>query len=259
MTETFDVAGPLQLRVALDYGSVRVVARPGSTATVDVRPAVAGRQQDVEAAQNVRVTQTGATLDVRGAASGWRRFVRPGGADVDIEVPEHSDVTVTTGYADVEVSGPAGDCAVRTTGGSLRVPGRKRTKYGATTVGRVTDGGRVESTHGSIRVRETSGATNLSAASGDLVVDRASGELTVRVTYGAVQVGELTAGSCAVSTSYGGVDVGIPTGTAAYLDVQSDHGSVRSELGRADEPAVGVERVTVHARSSYGAITIRRA
>ena len=62
-----------------------------------------------------------------------------------------------------------------------------------------------------------------------------------------------------MSGSYGAVTVGIPTGTAAYLDVRSDHGRVRSELGRAAEPRPDTERAAVRARTSYGDITIRRA
>ncbi|MEP6649169.1 MAG: DUF4097 family beta strand repeat-containing protein [Lapillicoccus sp.] len=259
----FEVAGPLDVRVHLDYGLLRVVARTTTTATVRTAPAIASRQHDVEAAENVRVTLTGDTLDVRGTASGWRRFVRPGATEVELEVPDGSRVTGTTGYAEVEVTGTVGVCTVRSTGGEIRVEeatsAQLESRYGNVTVGRLADGGRVESTHGAVRVRLTAGTTTLTASSGDVVVDRATGELTVRNVYGTVEVGELSAGTCAVTTSYGSVDVGIPAGIAAYLDLQSDHGRVRSELDRSDEPGTGVERASVRARSSYGSITIRRA
>ena len=257
----FEVTGPLDVHVHLDYGLVRVVARATTTATVQSAPTIAGRQHDVEAAQNVRVTLVGDTLDVRGSASGWRRFVRPGAAEVALEVPTGSRVTVATGYAEVEVRGTVGACVVRSTGGDIRIDeatsAQLESRYGNVTAGRLTEGGRVESTHGTVRVRLARGSTTVAASSGDVVLDRVDGDLTVRNTYGAVGIGELSSGTCAVTTSYGAVDVGIPTGTAAYLDLQSDHGQVRSDLDRSGEPGTGVDRASVRARSTYGSITVR--
>jgi DUF4097 and DUF4098 domain-containing protein YvlB len=249
--------------VNLDYGLVRVTARATATATVRTTPAIGSRQQDVDAAQNVRVSLVGDALDVRGAASGWRRFVRPGSAEVVVEVPEGSRVTVTSGYAEVDVAGPVGRCVVQSTGGDIRVEDatsvQLETKYGSVTVDRLSDGGSVESTHGTVRVRQTAGTTLLRGSSGDVALDRAAGDLTLNNTYGAVKVGELVTGTCTATTSYGSVEVGIPTGTAAYLDLRSDHGRVRSELDRATEPRPDAEQATVRARTSYGDITIRRS
>lgn len=260
---SFPVSGPVDLRVNLDYGLVRILARTTTTASVRTAPAIASRQHDVEAAQNVRVSLVGDTLDVRGTASGWRRFVRPGAAEVAIDVPEGSRVTVTSGYAEVDVAGPVGRCVVQSTGGDIRLEeaasAQLETKYGSVTVDRLVDGGSVESTHGTVRMRQTAGTTLLSGSSGEVLLGRATGELTLRNTYGVVRVDALASGTCTVTTSYGSVEVGIPTGTAAYLDVRSDHGRVRSELGASAEPAPTLERASVHARSSYGDITIRRA
>ena len=261
--QAFPVSGPLDVRVNLDYGLVRVVARSTTTASVRTIAAIGSRQQDVEAAQNVRVSLVGDVLDVRGAATGWRRFVRPGAAEVYIEVPEGSRLTVTSGYADVEVAGPAGRCVVRSTGGNIRVEdaasAQLETKHGNVAVDRLADGGSAESTHGAVRVRQAAGTTMLRGSMGDVELTRATGDVTLSNTYGAVKVGELVSGTCSVANSYGAVEVGIPTGTAAYLDLRSDHGRVRSELDRATEPRPDVERAVVRARTSYGEITIRRS
>ena len=261
--QTFPASGPLDVRVNLDYGLVRVTARSTTTATLRATAVIGSRPQDVEAAQNVRISLVGDVLDVRGAASGWRRFVRPGAAEIALEVPEGSRLTVTTGYAEVEVAGPVGRCAVRSTGGDIRVEeaanAQLETKYGSVMVDRLSDGGSAESTHGTVRVRQTAGITQLGGSSGDVLLDRATGDLTLRNTYGAVKVGELVSGTCTVTTSYGAVEVGIPTGTAAYLDLRSDHGRVRSDLDRTSEPTADAERATVRARTSYGEITIRRS
>jgi hypothetical protein len=263
-TRRFPTDGPLDLRVHLDYGSVRVRIKPAlAAATVRCTPSIASRDQDLDAAQSVRVGLDGTALDVRGTASGWRRLVRPGSADVDIELPEGSSVSVTTSYAEVGVAGPVAECSVRTTGGDIRVEEADRvrleTKYGSVTLGRVTGGGHLESTHGNLRVQHAAGAVDLTASSGDVELGHAAGDLTVRNTYGAVRVDALSSGTCAVTTSYGSVDIGIPTGTAAYLDVQSDNGRVRSELDPTDAPGPHDDRAAVTARSHYGSITIRRA
>ena len=261
--QVFPVSGPLDVRVNLDYGLVRITAGTSGMATVHAAPAIGSRMQDVEAAQNVRTSLTGDVLDVRGAASGWRRFVRPGAAEVAVQVPQGSRVTVTSSYAEVDVAGSVARCVVRSTGGDIRVAeatsAQLETKYGSVTVGRLAEGGSAESTHGTVRVRQSAGTISLAGSSADVELDRATGDLTLRNTYGAVRVGELLSGTCTVRTSYGAVEVGIPTGTAAYLDLRSDHGRVRSELDRATEPRPDVERAVVRARTSYGEITIRRS
>jgi len=72
-------------------------------------------------------------------------------------------------------------------------------------------------------------------------------------------IGEQVRGTASLSGSYGTVTVGVPSGTAAYLDLRSDHGQVRSELERTPEPRPDIERAAIRARTSYGDITIRRA
>jgi hypothetical protein len=54
------------------------------------------------------------------------------------------------------------------------------------------------------------------------------------------------------------VEVGIPAGTAAHLDLHTQFGNVLNRLDAATAPPAGEQTVEVHARTSYGDIVIRR-
>jgi hypothetical protein len=62
-----------------------------------------------------------------------------------------------------------------------------------------------------------------------------------------------------VDTASGDVEVGIATGTAAWLDVQALSGRVSSTLEATDTPGHDAETVTIHAHTLSGDITLRRA
>jgi hypothetical protein len=59
-------------------------------------------------------------------------------------------------------------------------------------------------------------------------------------------------------TGLGGVDIAIPDGTAAWLDLHTGYGQLRNMLDTAEPAGPDDDRVDVRARSGYGDITIRR-
>jgi hypothetical protein len=262
-SHAYPVTGPVGLTVSLEFGSVRVHARATDTMTAQVRPARTSRRADVDAAERTRVHVTGDTVEVRVPGSTRRFFGSPGSVDLDLVVPTGSSLRVDAGYAEVEVTGTVDACAVTTSYGDIRLEDTGRldveSQGGTVTTGRVSGPGKVSSTYGRIRMREVAGAVDLATSSGDITVTRATADVTARSAYGKIDIGEQVRDTAAVSGSYGAVTVGIPTGTAAYLDVRSDHGRVRSELDRAAEPRPDTERAAIRARTSYGDITIRRA
>jgi hypothetical protein len=65
-------------------------------------------------------------------------------------------------------------------------------------------------------------------------------------------------GSVVLETGFGELEVGISEGTAAWLDVSSLYGTVRSELDASDGPETSDETVKVRARTGYGDVVIRR-
>ncbi|MCA1842213.1 MAG: hypothetical protein LC792_03300, partial [Actinobacteria bacterium] len=75
---------------------------------------------------------------------------------------------------------------------------------------------------------------------------------------GDIRLGEVVRGVVVASTAYGRVDVGVRNGVAAWLDLNTAFGKVRSELGAAERPAAGEETVEIKARTAYGDVTVRR-
>jgi hypothetical protein len=117
----------------------------------------------------------------------------------------------------------------------------------------------MRTSYGDVRLGRTDGDARLETACGDVTVDRARGSLRGSTRYGKVRVGEAVRGSLVLETAYGEVEAGIAAGTAAWLDLQSGSGSVRSELTAAEGPEDATDTVEVQARTAYGDILVRRA
>jgi DUF4097 and DUF4098 domain-containing protein YvlB len=260
---TFAVDAPITLAVSLEFGTVRVHAQDTGTVTARIWPSRTTRRVDVEAADRSRVHFADNALEIRVPGATRRFFGSPGSVDLDVVVPTGSSLRIDAGYAEVEVTGRVDVCAVKTSYGDIRVDDTGRldidSQGGAVTTGQVVGPAKVSSTYGRIRIREVAGAADLATSSGDITVTRATADVTARSAYGQVSIGEQVRGTASLSGSYGTVTVGVPSGTAAYLDLRSDHGQVRSELERTPEPRPDIERAAIRARTSYGDITIRRA
>ena len=75
-----------------------------------------------------------------------------------------------------------------------------------------------------------------------------------------MRVDSSSEGELTLATGYGSIDVGVLDGTAARLDVASDHGHVRSELApTAGPPQDAARTATIAAVTKYGNVTIRKA
>ena len=69
----------------------------------------------------------------------------------------------------------------------------------------------------------------------------------------------MTHGQAKLMNGSGDIEVGISDGTAAYLDVNSERGSVRNSVASRETPAASDAQLTVHARTRHGDIIIQRA
>ena len=76
--------------------------------------------------------------------------------------------------------------------------------------------------------------------------------------HGDVRLGEVVRGPVVLETKIGDVEVGIPEGTVAWLDVNSQFGHVHNDLDAAEPPETTAETVEVRARTSVGEVVIRR-
>ncbi|MFC9294139.1 DUF4097 domain-containing protein [Streptomyces sp. NPDC057011] len=276
---TFDTPEHVSATLEFDFAQTRIIAGKRTETVVVVTPSDPGNKQDVQAAEDTKVTCTGGELVVKGPKK-RSPFGKIGSVDVTVELPDGSDLTGRTGLGDFIGEGRFGNCRLTTATGDIRVEEavtvRLKTTHGDVLVDRAT--GEVE-IHGSGRVRvgRADGAATIKNLNGETALGEIRGELDVRSSNGpisvlhahssvtaksasgAIRLAEVVRGRITLETSAGGLEIGIAEGTAAWLDVRSTAGRVRNQLGAADGPRPSEETVEVRGRTSAGDIVIRRA
>lgn len=276
---TFDTPEPISVIAHVGAGSVQFTAGDRPDTVVEVRPRDPKRDKDVRAAEQTEVGYTSGVLTVR---TKERRMLGPSGlVDVTVELPTGSRVDTTGSWTQVLGEGRLGEVRVKTSGGDVRLdatgPLRMTVSHGSITVGRTEGTAEITSSFGSLRVgtvdgtavlKNSHGTTTVGAATGELRVSgangdidiaRAEGPVTATTAHGALRVAEVARGAVQLETSYGAIEVGIREGTAAWLDVSSDHGQVRNTLTASENPGETEDTVQVRARTRYGNIDVRRA
>lgn len=279
---TFQTPNPIVVDAELGWGDLHVVASDRADTVVEVRPANPDKSGDVRTASDAKVELVGDVLTVR-TTKGWLHYTPFGNAgqvDITIQVPEGSEVRGTTGAGRLLAEGTFGVVAYRTGAGDVRVDEAERitarSASGAIIVGRATGAVELTSSAGSVRIRELAGeaviknpngSTTIGEVTGTLVVQGAHGDVTIanargavtaKASYGNLLVERIDAGRVQLEAGYGSIEVGIAEGTAAWLDVSSQHGMVRNKLQPSDAPGVEENTVELHARTSWGDILIRR-
>lgn len=275
---TFPAPRPVPVVVDLMVGNVHVVAGDRDDVVVTVLPLDAGKARDVRAAEEVRVERTGDAVTVTGPR--WKQYLpfSAGTPAVTVELPAGSDLSGTV--STLETEGPLGAVSVSVTAGHARVEQAERLDLrvaaGSVVVGRASGATTLKASAGSVRVTEFAGEGSIRAANGtttvgtvsgtlhvagahaDVAVGRVLGTLTAKAASGAITVERVEAGTVELTTSYGSIDVGVPEGTAAWLDLGSEHGAVRNRLQPAEGPVAEESRARVHASTGWGDVLVRR-
>ncbi|MFL5909991.1 MAG: DUF4097 family beta strand repeat-containing protein [Gaiellaceae bacterium] len=279
---SYDSPRPITATVELVVGELRIVAADRTDTVVDVRPSDPGSDADVRAADQTRVDYGDGRLLVKTPKQrGLGLFGKPGSVDVTLDLPAGSEVHAETGVGGVRTAGVIAACRVRSGAGDVQLD-RVGTLALDTGAGRVdvdAVAGRADISTGSgaLRVREidgpavlknsngdswigsVTGELRINAANGAIAVDRAGGGVVASTANGDIRVGAAARGTASLKTGFGEIDVGIPAGTAAKLDVSTSFGRVRNQLESAEGPRETDETLDLRARSSYGDIVIRRA
>jgi DUF4097 and DUF4098 domain-containing protein YvlB len=278
---TFDTPRSIAAVIDMPAGHIEIRAADRTDTVVEVRPTDPGSDADVQAVDQIRVDFSDGRLSVTGPKSRFRSlFRRPPSVDVTVDLPTDSRVEVS-GWADIRTDGRLGDSTFDTAAGTVRLAETGRLKLrtaagdvsvarsvghadvttasGKVRVGAIDGTAVVKTSNGDITLGEVTGDLRVSTANGDIAVDRALATVAAKTAYGSIRVGEVVRGAVVLDTGFGELEVGVRTGTAAWLDLQSRYGTVRSLLDAADEPAPSDETVEVRARTGYGDIVIRRA
>jgi putative adhesin len=278
---TFETPNPISARIDVTVGDVRIRADDGGHTTVDVRPSDPSSPEDVKVAQQTRVECSGGQLLVKAPKlRSWRPRGTGGSIDVTIELPAGSELHGGGQVTDFGCEGRLGDCRIKTGLGRIQLEQAGtlslKTGIGDIVVDHATGHAEVTAGSGDLRLREldagaviksssgdtwvgtAGGDVRLSAANGGIAVDVARGSVVAKTANGDVRLGEVARGAVVLETSLGDLDVGIPEGTSAWLDVRATAGKVHNELEAAEAPEPSAETVEVRARTVAGNVTISR-
>jgi DUF4097 and DUF4098 domain-containing protein YvlB len=243
----YDTPDPISLELELAVADVRIEAGDREETIVEVLPSDPSKRDDVGAAERTRVEHSPGRVLIK-TPKNWRMyspFGYGGGVEVHVQLPAGSRVVAKSAMGSVRASGPLGDSQIKTSMGDIQVErassARLNTGMGDVDLGHVSGSAELSTGTGELRAGEVNGAANLKNANGD------------------VRVAEAVRGSVTARTGYGQIEVGIPHGTAAWLDLSTGWGEVRNALDRSGPPEPGEESVEVRAHSGYGDITITRA
>jgi DUF4097 and DUF4098 domain-containing protein YvlB len=275
----FPTPTPILLSISAQVADVELLASDRADTVVHVTPANPAKRGDVTAAERTLVDH----VEDRITITGPRKFSVLGPSDaiaITVEVPTGSRIHTELAYGGIRARGRFGDCRAKTAYGEISFEhigiAELRTGGGDITVGEVAGDAQLVAGDGTVRVDLVDGSAVVKSSNGNLVIGEVSGELdattatgsvevhfpgtvtAVKTAYGKVRIGDAPSGSLRLESSYGEIEVGVPVGTAAWLDVSSGHGLVRSELNADDAPAASERTVEVRARTKYGDILIRR-
>lgn len=277
---TFPAPAPVVLVVDVPVAALHVVAGERDDVVVTVLPADPSSSGSRRAAAEVRVQHDDGTVTVDWPGA-WKQYLLPfsaGTAAVTVELPEGSDVRGKAGtvltegrLGAVELALSAGDARVdeahrvdlRAAAGTVVVrrvtgPVAVRASAGSVRLADVAGEGTVRASNGTTTVDAVTGTLHVVGAHGDIAVGRVTGTLTARSAHAGIRVERVESGSVDLSTSYGSIEVGVPHGTAAWLDVASQHGAVRNQLTPAGGPVEDEATAEVRASTGYGDVVVRR-
>ena len=133
--------------------------------------------------------------------------------------------------------GRSGDAELNTSSGELRA-------------GRIDGSAEVKNSNGDTRMGRIAGELRVKAANGDIAMDHVGAGLTAKTANGDIRVGAAAGGSVVAETGYGAVEIGVPDGVAAWLDLNTGYGQLQNKL----EAAGPRGRTTTGSRSGRGPV-----
>lgn len=279
----FETPQPISAVVDVLVGDVRIAAGDRTNTVVEVRPTDRTRRLDVTAAEQTRVEYADGRLLVK-TTRRWRSyspFSDGGSVNVQVELPTGSDVTGQAAVAAFHCTGALGDLRLKTSIGDIHVDraasvqlkasagnievghalgtAELSTSTGAVRVGDVDGTAVIKNSNGDTRLGAIAGDLRVNAANGDIAIEHAGASLAAKTANGEIHVDAVGRGPVVAETGLGEVEIGIPDGTAAWLDLNTHFGQLRNTLDTSGPPGPGDDSVEVRARTGYGDITIRRA
>jgi hypothetical protein len=274
---TFDTPGPIAVTVVVAGAQLRVTASDRTDTVVLVEPIDKASQSDVRVASKTKVDFAGGQLSVKTTVSGDKN----GSVVITIDLPAGSSLVAYLAHSDVHADGSFGECELHVASGQVQLDRinalQANIAAGEVTIGHIAERANIDGAAFAMRISEVEDTVKLSSSGGqtwighasadlDLSsghggfdIDRADGSVTAKTGDGAIRIGRLTRGQAELMNGSGNIEVGISEGTAAYIDVNSERGSVRNSVPPQENPDMSDNKVTVHARTRHGDIIIQPA
>ncbi len=274
---TFATPGPIAATVEVGGAKVRVTASDRNDTVVLVEPIDKASRKDVKVADRTKVEFADGRLSVKTTVSGSK----DGSVAIAIDLPTGSSLAAYLAHSAVQADGSFGECELHLASGQVQLDRvdalRASLATGEVAVGHIAGGATIDGGAFTIRIGEVEGAVGLSASGGqawighayadldlsssscDFDIDRADGSVTAKTASGAIRIGRMTNGQAKLTNASGNIEVAISEGVAASLDVNSERGAVHNFVSSQAEPGPSDARVSVHARTRHGDITIQRA
>ena len=274
----FATPGPIIATVVVGGAQVRVTASDRTDTVVLVEPINKASQPDVKVASKTKVDFADGQLSVKTTKSGDRN----GSVAITIDLPAGSSLVAYLAHSDVHVDGSLGECELHLASGRVQLDRinalQANIAAGEVVIGHIAGRATIDGSAVEMRISEVKDTVKLSSSggqtwighawadldlsssgSGGFDIDRAGGSVTAKTGDGAIRIGRLTRGQAELLNGSGNIEVGISAGTAARVDANSERGSVRNSVPPQENPETSDNKVTVHARTRHGDITIQRA
>jgi DUF4097 and DUF4098 domain-containing protein YvlB len=279
---TFSTPQPIRLRVELWEGTITVLAEQTDTTTVELVPEPGSdTSQAQQLIDKITVEQRGDEIVVLAPRVKGGLFRRGSHVHATIRVPLQSSAKVESGSADIETRGALGDVQassgsgdvhlastadvqVRTGSGDITidvVAGSCSTKSGSADVfiGSVTGDANVVTGSGDVMIDAVNGTLNVKSGSGDVLVKSSGDSVDALAGSGDLMLRRVDHGRVKAKTGSGDIAIGVANGTAAYLDVMTMSGDVRSDLNGSDGPGDAQQHVEIQVLSGSGDVLLQRA
>ncbi|ONI68459.1 hypothetical protein BWI15_36305 [Kribbella sp. ALI-6-A] len=218
--QTFATTAPITTVVDIPAGRVQLIAAERADATVEVRPADAGKSRDVKIAEQTTVSYADGVLRIE--AKGKNQILGSSGSlEITVQLPAGSAVQVKAASADFRAVGRFGDITL-------------------------------DGAHGPAKIDEATGV-QVTTQAGDIAIGRLNGPAEITTAQGDITIAEAHRGALTLTTQAGNITVDAAAGVSATLDAGTTVGRINNTLKNADSSP----ELTIRATTTQGDITAR--
>lgn len=277
---TFDTPTAPQISVEFRSGDIVVDAQDVTETTVDLTGPSDPTAQSLIA--DTVIEQRGDTIVVHVPKRGHGLFNRTPDLRLHITTPTGAALMIKAGSADISARGSfagsriatgSGDISVvhltgasrlRSGSGDLTVDSTEadldaQTGSGDIEVGSVSAACTLQSGSGDVELEHAAGPAKVQTGSGDIAIGDAESDVKTQTGSGDVRVTRVHRGEVKAQGASGDIHIGVARGTAAWLDVHSLTGKVRTDLESSGEPDEDEDKVRLQVNTVSGDITVVRA